>query len=179
MEKNLRNFSSRLKSLKSFTLTIRWNVANPAKIYHGIIVLPHLIDLRRDWDCRKSGTQNQGRNVFQYQMKNVGLILRNATAFCEMAKDLLAEGKTRHGEPFKGPIIPFGAMVEYFSISANDQSGLHQFGKTVLPGIFLGYAFIAGRNLERRYPGGGHREAGELGTEIHAPKAQCKGNNNV
>ena len=38
---------------------------------------------------------------------------------------------------------PFGAMVEYHSISVRDQSSLHQFGKKVLPGIFLGYALIA------------------------------------
>ena len=48
------------------------------------------------------------------------------------------------GPLFKGPEIPFGAMVEYFPISATDQSWLHQFGKRVLPGIFLGYALIAG-----------------------------------
>ena len=63
-------------------------------------------------------------------------------------QDLLADGKTpcqrRFGEPFKGPIIPSGAMVEYCPISARDQSRLHQLGKKVLPGIFLGYALIAG-----------------------------------
>ena len=61
-------------------------------------------------------------------------------------QDLLADVKTpnerRFGEPFKGPIIPFGAMVEYLPISAKDQSRLHQFGKKVLPGIFTGYALI-------------------------------------
>ena len=41
------NFLSRLKSQKSFTVTIRWNLVNLVKIYHGIIVLPQLIDLRR------------------------------------------------------------------------------------------------------------------------------------
>ena len=54
-------------------------------------------------------------------------------------QDLLAVGKTsyerRFGEPFKGPVIPFGAMVEYCPISARDQARLHQFGKNVLPGI--------------------------------------------
>ena len=42
---------------------------------------------------------------------------------------------------FNGPVIPFGAMVEYHPISAKDQSRLHQFGPKVLPGIFLGSAF--------------------------------------
>ena len=50
----------------------------------------------------------------------------------------------RVGEPFKGPIILFRAMVEYHLISTRDLSRLHQLGKKVLPGIFLGCALIAG-----------------------------------
>ena len=33
-------------------------------------------------------------------------------------------------------------------ITAKDQSRIHQFGKKVLPGLFLGYAFYAGGILE-------------------------------
>ena len=51
----------------------------------------------------------------------------------------------RVGVPCKGLVIPFGAMVEYHSISARDLSKLHQFGPNVLPGKFLGYALHAGR----------------------------------
>ena len=36
-------------------------------------------------------------------------------------------------------------MIEYYPISAKDQSRTHQFGKKVLPGLFLGYALYAGR----------------------------------
>ena len=58
--------------------------------------------------------------------------------------DLLYDGKTpyerRFGEPFNGPIIPFGAVVKYHPIFAKDQSRRHQFVVKVLPGIFLGYA---------------------------------------
>ena len=36
-------------------------------------------------------------------------------------------------------------MIEYHPISAEDLSRIHQFGKQVLPGIFLGYALYAGR----------------------------------
>ena len=61
---------------------------------------------------------------------------------------LRTDGKTpferRFGEPFDGPIITFGAMVEFYPISAREQSRFHQFGKKVLPGIFLGCALIAG-----------------------------------
>ena len=51
-----------------------------------------------------------------------------------------SDGKTpyerRFGMPFDGPVIPFGAMVEYNHISAKEQ---------VLPGVFLGYALYAER----------------------------------
>ena len=63
-------------------------------------------------------------------------------------QDLLSDGKTpyerRFGMPFNGPVIPFGAMVEYHPISGEDLSRLHQFGLEVLPGIFLGYVLSAG-----------------------------------
>ena len=42
------------------------------------------------------------------------------------------------------PIIPFGSLVEYYPITAKDQSRIHQFGKKELPGLFLGYALYAG-----------------------------------
>ena len=71
--------------------------------------------------------------------------LRNVT-------DLLSDGKTpyerRCGQPFEEPIIPFGSLVEYRPKTAKDQSRIHQFGKKVLPGLFLGYALYAGENLE-------------------------------
>ena len=61
--------------------------------------------------------------------------------------DLLSDGKTpyerRFGQPFKGPIIPFGSLVEYRPITVKDQSRIHQFGKKVLHGLFLGYALYA------------------------------------
>ena len=64
-------------------------------------------------------------------------------------QDLSSDRKTpyerRFGEPFNGPIIPFGSLVEYYPISAKDQSRIHQFGKKVLPGLFLGYALHAVR----------------------------------
>ena len=54
--------------------------------------------------------------------------LRNVT-------DLLSDGKTpyerRFGQPFKGPIIPCGSLVEYHPVTAKDQSRIHQFGKKV------------------------------------------------
>ena len=81
-------------------------------------------------------------------MKIGGQIPWNATPICETFKISCLIGKTpyeiRFGKPFKGPIIPFGSLVEYYPISAKDQSRIHQFGKKVLPGLFLGYALYAG-----------------------------------
>ena len=72
--------------------------------------------------------------------------LRNVT-------DLLSDWKTpyerRFGQAFKGPIIPFGSLVEYHPITAKDQSRIHQFGKKVLPGLFLGYASVRGEEFGR------------------------------
>ena len=44
------------------------------------------------------------------------------------------------GNHFKGPIIPFGITLQLRRISPR----IHQFGKKVLPGLFLGYALYAG-----------------------------------
>ena len=59
-------------------------------------------------------------------------------------QDLLADGKTpcerRSGEPFKGPIIPFGAMVEYHPISTK-----RSIQTSPIWGTCLGYALIAER----------------------------------
>ena len=81
-------------------------------------------------------------------MKTCGQILWNVLSICETFKISCFMGKTpyerRFGKPFNGPIIPFGSLVEYCPVSAKDQSRIHQFGKKVLPGLFLGYALHAG-----------------------------------
>ena len=69
------------------------------------------------------------------------IYLRNVT-------DSLSDWKTpyerRFRKPFTGPIIPFGSLVEYHPITAKGQSRIHQVGKNVLLGLFLGYALYAG-----------------------------------
>ena len=83
-------------------------------------------------------------------------------------QDLLSDGKTpyerRFGQPFKGLIFPFGSLTR-----------IHQFGKKVLPGLFLGYALYAGGNLEgwctdRRPWGVG--DDGRIGNLLE--KTQCE-----
>ena len=75
-------------------------------------------------------------------------ILWNAVPFCEMLQIYYLMGKLHMrdvlGNQKKEPIIPFGSLVEYYPKTAKDQSRIHQFGKKVLPGLFLGYALYAG-----------------------------------
>ena len=81
-------------------------------------------------------------------MKNGGQTSMECYTYLRNIQDLFSDGKTPYercfGEPFKGPIIPFGSLVEFYPTSAKDQSRIHQFGKKVLPGLFLGYALHAG-----------------------------------
>ena len=81
-------------------------------------------------------------------MKVGGQILWNVTLICETSQIYYLMGrrfvKDVFGQPFKGPIVPFGSLVEYHPIFAKDQSIIHQLGKKVLPGLFLGYALYAG-----------------------------------
>ena len=67
--------------------------------------------------------------------------LRNVT---DLLSDANPPNERRFGQPSEGPIIPFGSFVEYHPITAKDQSRIHQFGKKVLLGLFLGYALYAG-----------------------------------
>ena len=98
--------------------------------------------------------------------------LRNVT-------DLLSDGKTpcerRFGQPSKGPIIPFGSLVEYHPITAKDQSKIHQFGKKVLPGLFLGYALYAGAIWKGDVLIADLEELETMdASEIYSKKTQCE-----
>ena len=85
-------------------------------------------------------------------MKSGGQIPWNVIVFCEMSKTSWQKGKRRTKDDlenhFYGPIIPFVAMVEYHASSPKDRQRIHQFGKRVLPGIFLVYELIAGGILK-------------------------------
>ena len=146
---------SRIGSLKSFTLTIPWKLAKPVKIFPGITVRQH----------HRSETHVIAEKAVRRVTEGTSAVLLQSgldkewwadsmECYCHLRniQDLLSDGKTpyerRFGELFKGPIIPFGSLVEYYPISAKDQSRIHQFGKKVLLGLFLGSALYAGVNLE-------------------------------
>ena len=81
-------------------------------------------------------------------MKVGGQILWNVTLICETSQIYCVMGrrpmKDVLGNHLRGPIVPFGSLVEYHPTTAKDQSRNHQFGTKVLPGLFLGYALYAG-----------------------------------
>ena len=94
-------------------------------------------------------------------------------------QDLLSDGKTpyerRFGVPFNGPVIPFGAMVEYHPISAKDPSRLHQFGPKNLARFFLGYVLYAGRIWKGDIMVADIEELEEMdASELHARRLNAK-----
>ena len=138
-------------TLKSFTLTIPWNLARLVKIFPGnhCTSTPH-----------RSETNGIAERAVRRVKEGTSAVLLQSgldekwcadsmecCTYLRNIQDLLSDGKTPHerwfGEPFKGLIIPFGLLVEYHPITAKDQSRIHRFGKKVLPGLFLGYALNA------------------------------------
>ena len=99
--------------------------------------------------------------------------------YLRIVTDLLSDGKTpyerRFGQPFKGPIIPLGSLVEYHPITAKDQSRIHQLGKKVLPGLFLGYALYAGGIWKGDVLVADLEELETMdASEIYSKKTQCE-----
>ena len=112
-------------------------------------------------------------------MKVGGQILWNCYTYLRNVTDLLSDGKTpyerRFGNQFEGPIVPFGSLVEYHPITAKDQSRIHQFGKKVLPGLFLGYALYAGRIWKGDVLVADLEELETMdASEIYSKKTQCE-----
>ena len=80
-------------------------------------------------------------------MKIGGQILWNVTPICETSQIYYLMGRRPMKDVLgnqKGPIVPFGSLVEYHPLTVKDQSRIHYFGKKVLPGLFLGCALYAG-----------------------------------
>ena len=82
--------------------------------------------------------------------------------------------------PFHGPLIPFGAMVEYHPICAKDMSRLHQFGPKVLQGIFFGYVLFAERIWKGDIMVADIEELEEMdASELHVRRLNGKGSVNA
>ena len=131
---------SQMGSLKSFTLTIPWNLARLVKIFPGISVRRHHTDQKHMGLLEEQCAEQKKAPLLyccnQVWMKSWWSDSMECYTYLRSIQDLLSDGKTpyerRFGEPFKGPIIPFGSLVEYYTISAKDQSRIRQFGKSYL-----------------------------------------------
>ena len=58
--------------------------------------------------------------------------------------------------PFDGPVIPFGAMVEFHPVSAEDLSRLASVRSQSLARYIPRLCLVCGENLERRHYGRRH-----------------------
>ena len=128
----------------TITGTLSWYKISPLSGYNLIRVIPKT---SQETEKRvKEGTSA----VSLHSGLDEKWLSDSMECYCYLrnVQDLLADGKTpyerRFGESFKGPIIPFGALVEYLPASERDKARNHQFGEKVLSGIFLGYALISG-----------------------------------
>ena len=142
---------SRRGNQESFTQTTPWNLAKLVKIFPEIIVRRHHTD-QKPMEIAERAVRRvkEGTSVVLLQSglnENWWADSMECHTYLRNVTDILSDGKTPHerrfGQPFEGPIIPFGSMVEYHLVSAKDHSRLHQFGKKVLPGLCLGYALYA------------------------------------
>ena len=143
---------SRQGNQKSFTLTIPKNLAEGLSWNHHTST------------PRRSETHGIAERAVRRIKEGTSAVLLQAgldekwwadsmECYCYQRniQDLLSDGKRpserRLGMPFKGPVIPFGAMVEYHSISSKCQSRLLLFGQKSYH-VFSRLCIIRGENLE-------------------------------
>ena len=140
----------------TFTLTIPWNLAKLVKIpsWNHCTSTPH-----------RSETNGIAERAVRRVKEGTSAVLLQSGldekwwadsmecyACLRNIQDLLSDGKTpcerRFGQPFKGPLIPFGSLVEYHPIIAKDHSRIHQFGKKSLTWIVPWIRSVRGESLE-------------------------------
>ena len=141
---------SQVGNLNSFTLTTLWNLAKLVKIFPGIIARLHHTDEKQMVLLREQCAElRKGHLRYWVWTKNGGLIPWNAAAICEIFKIscLMKRHFMKGGSEYHWMAWSF-RLVHWLNInspiSAKDQSRIHQLGKKVLLGLFLGYALYAG-----------------------------------
>ena len=113
---------SRPGNQKSFTLTIPWSLASLVKNYPGIVLRQHYTDQKRVVLLRERCAESRKGLLQSGLDEKWWADSMECYCYLQNIQDLLSDGKTpyerRFGKPFSGPVIPFGAMVEYHPISA-------------------------------------------------------------
>ena len=142
---------SQIGNHESFTLTTPWNLAKPVKIFPGIIVRQHNTD-QKQMALLKEQCAEKKKAPLPYCCNQVcmtigGQIPWNAFPICETSQICYPMERRRMrdvlGNHSKDRSF---RLVHWLSItlsSAKDKSRIHQIGKKVLPGLFLGYALYA------------------------------------
>ena len=118
------------------------------KTYPGIIVRQHRTDPRQNGIAEKAVRRiEEGTSTILLESCMDEKGRADSTEFCvvcETFKTSYRTGKHLMNGDLEnqsvGPVIPLGSMIEYHPISAEGESRFHQFGRKVLPGIFLGLA---------------------------------------
>ena len=143
--------SSRHTSHKLSIQTIHWSLQT---LWRSVMASStfNTSSIRDTWHCWKSPTKSEKMNfsstaTIRLGWKMLWLVRWNAFAICEKFKTSWQMGKLHMKDCLenhsKGQFFVWSNGVECHPISAREQSILHQFGKTILPGIFLRYALIA------------------------------------
>ena len=116
-------------SLKSFTLTIPWNLAKPS--WNHCTSTPHRSETNGIAE-RAVRRVKEGTSAVLLQSgldEKLWADSMECFSYLRNIQDLLSALKTpferRFGKPFKGPIVPFGSLVEYHPITAKDSQELN------------------------------------------------------
>ena len=128
---------NRRRSKKLFTSTLHWNLTTFEKLSWN----------HRTFTPQKSETNGIAERAARRVKERTSAVLLLSELDEEWSSNSMQYYcylKTNpYEERFGESIIPFDAQVEYLTHSEKDKARIHQFGKKVLPGIYIGYAFIA------------------------------------
>ena len=157
--------------LKSFTLTIPWNLEKPVKIFPGIIGRRHHTNRKQNGIAERAVRRvKEGTSAVLLQSgldENWWANSLECYTYLRNVTDLSSDGKTpyerRFGQPFKGPIIPFGSKVEYYPITAKGPFNNPSIWKESLTWVVPRIRFVRGVTLEGWHIGCRHWGVGNDG----------------
>ena len=75
---------------------------------------------------------------------NVKPVCETSQIYCLMGRRPMKGDSANHSKDRSFRLVHWLSITLFYPFTAKDQSRIHQFGKKVLPGLFLGYALYAG-----------------------------------